>query len=69
MVDESVRSVTLEGFPLAMTTVILVSVVLATITVALRAIVRMKDGTFGLDDWLIVGAVVRTISRCGYKQC
>ncbi|RGP63997.1 integral membrane [Fusarium sporotrichioides] len=65
MVDESVRSVTLEGFPLAMTAIILTSVVLATIAVTLRAIVRMKDGTFGLDDWLIVGAVVIYIADTG----
>jgi hypothetical protein len=61
MVDENLRAVTLQGFPLATTVVILVCVCLAAIAVGIRSMVRLSDKTFGLDDWLIVGGMVRTI--------
>jgi uncharacterized membrane protein HdeD (DUF308 family) len=59
MIDENVRSVTLQGFPLATTVVILVCVGLAAIAVGIRSMVRLSDNTFGLDDWLIVSGMVR----------
>lgn len=59
MVDENLRAVTLQGFPLATTVVVLVCVCLAAIAVGIRSMVRLNDKTFGLDDWLIVGGMVR----------
>lgn len=59
MVDENLRAVTLQGFPLATTVVVLVCVGLAAIAVGIRSMVRFSDKTFGLDDWLIVCGMVR----------
>ncbi|WZH44176.1 hypothetical protein QYS62_005194 [Fusarium acuminatum] len=65
MVDENLRAVTLQGFPLATTVVVLVCVCLAAIAVGIRSMVRLSDKTFGLDDWLIVGGMIIYIADTG----
>lgn len=60
MIQESARAVELQGFPLAIISTILVFVVLASISVAIRTIVRIGDNIFGLDDWLLVAGLVST---------
>jgi hypothetical protein len=66
MFNDGSGSVDLEGFPLAITIVVLVFMVLAIIAVGIRVVVRFSDGNFGLDDWLLVTGIVRIYATASF---
>ncbi|KAH8651278.1 hypothetical protein BX600DRAFT_100885 [Xylariales sp. PMI_506] len=58
MIAEDVRFVTLRGFPLVIIAVILMMLFFAVISVSIRTYVRLVDKVFGLDDALLLAAVI-----------
>lgn len=57
-ISEDLRTVPVEGFPLALLAVTLTLLVLVIFAVAVRMFVVIYSGTIGLDDYLItLGAV------------
>ncbi|RGP81316.1 integral membrane [Fusarium longipes] len=65
MFDDTPGTVDLEGFPLAITIVVLVFMVLAIMAVGVRIIVRSIDKNLGLDDWLLITGMLAYIADTG----
>ncbi|KAF5660279.1 hypothetical protein FHETE_9021 [Fusarium heterosporum] len=62
MLDENARRVLLDGLPLAITIIVSIFLGLAIIAVTIRLTVRLSDGTFGADDWLILAGTLTYIA-------
>ncbi|TLD07246.1 hypothetical protein PgNI_10361 [Pyricularia grisea] len=59
-ISEDLRTVPVEGFPLALLAVTLTLLVLVIFAVAVRMFVVIYSGTIGLDDYLItLGAIIK----------
>ncbi|KAF2829888.1 cytochrome P450 [Ophiobolus disseminans] len=62
-VDPTVRTSPTDGLPLAIVALSTIFLSLSVITVALRTYIRLKKGTFGIDDgFMIVGCVMYTVA-------
>ncbi|KXJ88364.1 hypothetical protein Micbo1qcDRAFT_178000 [Microdochium bolleyi] len=65
MIDADARSVQLGDFPLAIAVITLALLPFAVGTVSIRTAVRVRDGSFGLDDGLLLAGVVAYIADIG----
>lgn len=67
-VSPDARSVAPEGVALAIMVVSPTFLALSVLAVAARAYVRLTDGTFAVDDCLLIGGLVSSHKQAAYLQ-